>query len=37
MRKYSTINIKTREKLRDYFKPHNEKLYQVLGRDFNWN
>ena len=37
MRKYSTIKPKTREKLIDYFKPNNEKLYQLLGRDFNWN
>jgi hypothetical protein len=25
-----------RERLRDYFRPHNERLYGYLGRDFDW-
>ena len=36
MRKYSSISKETREKLTDYFRPHNEQLYQLLGRDFDW-
>ena len=26
-----------RKKLVEYFKPHNEKLYQLLGRRFDWD
>jgi hypothetical protein len=26
----------TRRRLEDYFKPHNRRLYQYLGRDFEW-
>ena len=37
MRKYSNINTETRKKLIDYFKPHNEQLYQLLDRNFGWN
>jgi hypothetical protein len=37
MRKYSNINSETRKKLLDYFKPHNEQLYQLLDRNFGWN
>ena len=36
MRKYMSLESETRIKLNDYFKPHNEKLYKLLGRDFNW-
>jgi len=36
----STLNIKfkkeTREKLKNYFKPYNKKLYEFLKRDFGW-
>lgn len=27
---------KTRERLLDLFRPHNERLYKLLGRDFGW-
>ena len=27
----------TRKYLRDYFKPYNEQLYELLGRDLGWN
>ena len=37
MRKYSAISDDTRKKLSDYFKPHNEQLYQLLGKNFGWN
>ena len=26
-----------REKLREYFRPHNARLFAMLGRDFGWN
>jgi len=26
-----------RKKLVDYFKPHNERLNKLLGRDFGWD
>ena len=26
----------TRRLLRDFFQPHNEKLYSIIGRDFSW-
>ena len=35
-KEYSSINPKTRENLVDYFKPHNERLYKLLGVNFNW-
>jgi hypothetical protein len=27
----------TRRWLAEYFKPHNERLYELLGRDMRWN
>jgi hypothetical protein len=30
------INEETRGYLIDYFRPHNERLYDYLGRDFGW-
>jgi len=36
MRKYSSISEETRKKLADYFRPYNEQLYQLLGRNFDW-
>jgi len=36
MRKYSPISKETREKLTDYFRPYNERLYQLLDRNFDW-
>ena len=35
--KYSKMNDSTRELLTDFFKPHNEKLFGLLGKKFNWN
>jgi hypothetical protein len=26
----------TRERLREYFRPHNQRLYELLGRDLGW-
>lgn len=30
------ISPSTRERLRDYFEPHNQRLYEYLGTDFGW-
>ena len=30
------LSQETREKLREYFRPLNEELYQLLGKDFGW-
>jgi len=34
---YVPINKDTRKNLVDYFKPHNKRLYQFLGREFGWD
>jgi hypothetical protein len=34
---YSDMNEETRKYLIDYFKPHNAKLYEILGREFDWD
>ena len=34
---YKEMNLSTKKFLKNFFKPHNEKLYKFLGRDFNWN
>ena len=26
----------TRARLADYFRPHNERLYELIGIDFGW-
>ena len=31
------MNSDTRKHLIEYFQPHNEKLYELLGVDFGWN
>jgi len=30
------LNPETRAHLFDYFKPHNQELEKLLGRQFNW-
>ena len=35
--KYKKMNEDTRKWLVEYFKPHNERLYKYLGRDFHWD
>ena len=35
--KYPPMNQDTRKMLVDYFRPHNEKLYSLLGRRFDWD
>ena len=31
------MNEDTRKHLIEYYKPHNKRLYRLLGRDFNWD
>lgn len=31
------IKPSTRKYLTEYFQPHNQKLYELLGKDFGWN
>ncbi len=33
---YEQMNPATRQRLEDYFEPHNERLYDFLGVDFGW-
>ena len=33
----SKLLVDTRKKLVDYFKPHNQRLYEFLGRKFDWD
>lgn len=33
---YPPMNPSTRRRLRDYFEPHNRRLYEYLGVDFGW-
>ena len=33
---YSKMNPETRKKLVEFFKPHNERLYKLLGTNFHW-
>ncbi len=34
---YEPMRPDTRQKLVEYFRPHNERLYALLGRDFGWD
>lgn len=31
------LNPATRRRLEDFFQPHNQRLYEYLGRDFGWD
>jgi hypothetical protein len=33
---YPPMDSTTRQRLRDYFEPHNRRLYEYLGVDFGW-
>ena len=35
-REYEGIEKKEKQELEDFFRPHNEKLYQMLGKKFSW-
>ena len=30
------MDASTRAMLEEYFEPHNQRLYQLLDRDFGW-
>jgi hypothetical protein len=34
---YPSMAAETREELEDYYRPHNERLYEMLGRDLGWD
>ena len=34
---YSGIESSTRERLAAFFRPHNERLYELMGHDFGWD
>lgn len=34
--KYEALPAALRERLGDYFRPHNERLYELVGIDFGW-
>jgi len=36
-REYNTMDPEIRQRLFQYFEPHNRRLYDLLGRDFAWN
>lgn len=36
-RKHPPLDAETRYKLKRFFRPHNEKLYNMLDRDFGWD
>lgn len=31
------MNADTRRNLTDFYRPHNERLYEFLGEDFDWD
>lgn len=33
---YSEIRPEVHARLKEFFKPHNQRLYELLGRDFGW-
>jgi len=35
-RKYDKMSPETRRRLEEFFEPHNERLYDYLGRDLGW-
>lgn len=34
---YSTMDAAVRKQLIEFFKPHNRRLYDYLGTDFDWS
>ena len=36
-RHYEAMSPETRDKLRNYYKPYNEKLYSLIGKQFDWD
>lgn len=36
-RHYEAMSPETREKLRQYYQPYNERLYELIGKRFDWD
>ena len=36
-RRYDEMNPETRKRLVEFFRPHNQRLYELLGRSFEWD
>lgn len=36
-RKYEPVSEEVAAKLRAYYRPHNQELYRLLGRDLGWD
>ena len=34
---YDKMSVETRKKLMDFFRPYNERLYNLVGQDFEWD
>jgi hypothetical protein len=34
---YPKMDSRMRSRLLEYFRPHNQRLYEFLGRDFGWD
>ena len=34
---YEPMKKETRKDLIEYFRPHNKKLYSLIGKDFDWD
>ena len=34
---YPEMKPETRKFLQDFFRPHNEKLFKMIGKRFDWN
>lgn len=37
MYNYEKMSSKMKRKLLDYYKPHNEKLFDMIGKKFEWD
>uniref|UniRef100_A0A665WWR9 Sulfotransferase n=1 Tax=Echeneis naucrates TaxID=173247 RepID=A0A665WWR9_ECHNA len=35
-RTHATIDPEVMQRLRDFYKPHNQRFYQMVGQDFGW-
>ena len=35
--KYSEMKAETKNFLIDFYKPHNEKLFKMIGKEFDWS
>jgi hypothetical protein len=35
--RYPPMDATMREQLADYYRPHNERLYRLVGKDFGWS